>query len=77
MKTETITTPDFTGRLAKIIADIHYQICVYKIDAKVIEDILQAEINEQCSKSYDAGHSDGYDDGYENGYADCNAKNHY
>ena len=92
MNIKTITTPNFTGSIAKIIEEVRNSTFIDKIDAAALEKILQDELNEYCTmvdeeyyiaitsaqhRAYDEGHSDGYDDGYENGYADCHAKNHY
>ena len=55
----TITTPDFMGRIAKIVEEIRTQTC--------IEEILQDELEEVYSLGYDDGHSDGYENGFDDG----------
>ena len=82
---KTITTPDFMGRIAKIVEEVSARACVDKIDTEVIEAILQASLNEYCTmvdeecyiavsraqhRAYDEGHSDGYSLGYDDGYLD-------
>ena len=83
MKNETITTPDFMGRIAKIVEEVSARACVDKIDTEVIEAILQASLNEYCtmineyyaeeyhnelSRARNSSYDDGYDDGYDVGY---------
>ena len=64
MKTETITTPNFTGSIANIIAEIQYQFCVNKIDTKVIEELLQDALSSARNSAYYDGFDDGYDVGW-------------
>ena len=68
MNTKTISTPDFMGRIAKIVEEVRVRTCIDEIDIEVLEDILQDELNEYCRELdgyYDAGPSDGYVDGYD------------
>ena len=82
---KTITTPDFMGRIAKIVEEVSDRACVDKIDTEVIKAILQASLNEYCTiyeeeyyiaitsaqhRAYDEGHSDRYSLGYDDGYLD-------
>ena len=79
----TITTPDFMGRIAKIIAEVRTT-CIDKIDAEVlevIEALLQASLNE-CFTMVDeyyeeedyiaiaSARSRAYAAGHSDGYAD-------
>ena len=48
MKTETITTPNFTRRVANIIAELRTIACIDDVDAEAIEKILQDELTEEC-----------------------------
>ena len=85
MKTETIPTPDFMGRIAKIIEDVRARTCIDKIDAEVIEAILQDSLNEYSimlngyyeeeyyiaiSRARSKAYDDGHFDGYTNGHSD-------
>ena len=49
MNTNTISTPDFMGSTAKIIAEIRNRTCIDKIDTEVLEEILQDALNEYYS----------------------------
>ena len=84
MNTKTISTPDFMGSTAKIIAEIRARTCIDKIDAEVIEAILQASLNEYytmvdeyyaeeyyiaISSARSKAYDDGHSDGYVLGYA--------
>ena len=42
----TITTPDFMGRVAKIVEEIRNRACVDKLAVEVITEILQASLHE-------------------------------
>ena len=83
---ETIMSPNFTGRIAKIIAEVR-STCIDKIDAEaieVIEELLQdelLELNEYCRmldeyyiEEYHNAiarvRSKAYDAGYDDGYSD-------
>ena len=57
--------PYFMERTAKIVADVRTRMYSDKFDAKVIEDILQKELNEYHNEVFIYGHSIGYDDGYD------------
>ena len=81
MKTETIMTPKFTGRIAKIIAEIRTIACIDDVDAEAIEKILQdalkeyyAELDryyaEECYIAISSARSIAYDEGHSDGYAD-------
>ena len=85
MNTKTITTPDFMGRTAKIIAEVRTRTCIDKIDTEVLEDILQDSLNEYfvmldgyyeeeyynaISSARSKAYDDGYADGYDIGYDD-------
>ena len=80
MNTKTISTPDFMGSTAKIIAEVRNRTCIDD-DVEVIKEILQSELKEY----YDALHeyyeeeyyiaissarNKAYDDGHSDGYAD-------
>ena len=82
----TITPPNFMGKTEKIIAEILARTCVDKIDAEVIEEIVQASLNEYCmmlngyyeEEYYNAlntvrnsAYDSGYDAGYDVGYNVC------
>ena len=79
----TITTPNFMGKTANIIAEIRTKTCIEDVDAEVIKDILQAALNEHyrmldeyyAEEYYNAlntarnrAYDDGFDDGYDVGY---------
>ena len=81
----TIPTPDFTRRIANIIAEMRTVACIADVDAEAIEKILQDELNEECSMldSYyweehynnycneiSSVRTGAYDAGYDEGYAD-------
>ena len=83
MKTETITTPDFMGSIAKIIAEVRLRTCIDEIDTDVLVEILQEELKEYytllngyyeekyyiaLSSARNSAYDDGYDDGYDVGY---------
>ena len=44
----TIKTPNFTRRIAKIMAEIRTRGCINDVDAEAIEKILQDELIEEC-----------------------------
>ena len=44
----TIKTPNFTRRIAKIMAAIRTRACIDDVDAEAIEKILQDELIEEC-----------------------------
>lgn len=81
MKTETITTPNFMARTAKIIAEIRTRTCIDDVDAEVIKEILQDSLNEyhmmldeyykeEYYIAISSARSEAYDDGHSDGYAD-------
>ena len=74
-------TPDFMGRIAKIVEEVSARACVDKIDTEVLEDILQDSLNEYCTLlngyyeeeyyiAISSARSKAYDDGHSDGYAD-------
>ena len=79
MKTQTIMTPKFMGRIAKIIAEVRNRTCIDEIEGEIIEGILQDSLNEYCrmldsyyweeyyneiSSARGIAHDDGHSDGY-------------
>ena len=80
----TITTPDFMSKIARIRAEVRNRTCTDDVDAEVlevIEKILQGELNEYCTllneyykeEYYNAlasARSKAYDDGHSDGYDD-------
>ena len=73
--------PDFIDSIAKIIAEVRVRTCIDKIDAEVLEDILQEELNEYCLEldeyyieeyhiAISSARSKAYDDGHSDGYTD-------
>ena len=82
MKTETITTPDFMGRIEKIIAQVRARTGMDEIDTAVLKEILQDELKEYCtmlngyyeeecyiaiSRARNSAYYDGFDAGYDIG----------
>ena len=55
---------DFMDRIEKVISDVLTRTCIDKLDAKVIEEILQDELIKYRNEVLTYGHSIGYDDGY-------------
>ena len=51
-------------KTAKIIEEVLVRTSIDKLDAKVIEDILQEELIKYRNEVFTYGHSIGYDDGY-------------
>ena len=81
----TIKTPNFTRRIANIIAEFRTRACIDDFDAEVLEKILQGELTEACRMldSYyweehynnycneiSSVRNGAYDAGYDEGYAD-------
>ena len=73
--------PDFMEKIEKIIAEVSTRTCIDELDTEVLEvleDILQAELNEYYNEvftyarniGYDEGYSEGYDEGYSEGYSE-------
>ena len=62
--------PDFMDRIEKIITEVRTRTCINKLDAKVIEEILQDELIKYHNEVFTYGHSIGYDDGYALGYSE-------
>ena len=82
---QTIMTPEFVGKTAKIIAEIRNRTCIDDVDAQIMEEILQASLNEYCmelegyyeeeyyialSSARSKAYDIGYDDGYNDGYSE-------
>ena len=59
--------PDFTDRIAKIIAEFRTRTYIDGIDAKAISEILQDELNEYHNEVFMYARNIGYDDGYADG----------
>ena len=74
---------DFMVKTAKIIAEVRNRTCIDELDAEVIEEILQDELEEYCtllneyyeeeyyiaiSSARSKAYDAGYDDGYDVGY---------
>ena len=68
-----IKTPNFSSKIAKIMAEICTKTCINVVDAEVIEDILQDMLIEECrmlasyyeeeyciNNGYWAGHSESH-----------------
>ena len=60
--------PDFTDRIAKIIAEFRTRTYIAGIDAKAISEILQDALSEYHNEVFTYGNTTGYDAGYEDGY---------
>ena len=88
----TITTPNFTVSIAKIIAEIRTVACINDVDAEAIEKIVQDELNEECRmldnyywveyhnkycNEISSVRTGAYEAGYGEGYDDGYAKSHY
>ncbi len=80
----TITTPDFMGKTARIIAEVRTKTFIDEVAAEVIKDALNeycrmldeyyAEeyynaLNTARNRAYDEGFDDGYDVGYDAGHS--------
>ena len=70
---ETITKPDFRGRIAKIVEEVSARTCIDDVDVEALKEILQEELNEyyydDFGDGYYEGHPDGYALGYNEGYS--------
>ena len=73
--------PDFMGRTANIIAEIRTSTCIDDVDTEILEEILQAELNEyyrELNGYYEAEYyiaissarNSAYDEGRSAGYAE-------
>ena len=62
--------PDFTDRIAKIIAEFRTRTYIDGIDAKAISEILQDELSEYHNEVFTYCNTTGYDAGYDAGYED-------
>ena len=67
--TPNVTTPNFMGRAATIIAEVRTRTCMDNIDIEVLKEFLQHALHECYDAGYDAGYGEGYDDGYDGVYA--------
>ena len=91
MKNETITTPNFMGRIKKIIEEVSASTCIDEIEAEIIEVILQAALKEYydalneyyeeeyhnaLSRARNSAYDAGFDDGYEVGYDNGSSDSH-
>ena len=81
----TITTPNFSGKITKVIAEIQVQTCIDEVEAEIIKELLQDALNEHAAalnEYYDEEHyiavsraqhrayDEGHSDGYYDGYDD-------
>ena len=66
----TITTPNFNSRAAKIVEEVRTRACVNEIDTEVLEDILKEAVESAYYEGYDDGYYEGHPDGYELGYSE-------
>ena len=55
--------PDFMDRIEKVISDVLTRTCIDKLDAKVIEDILQEELIKYHNEVFTYARNIGYGDG--------------
>ena len=78
---ETIMTPKFMHRFSKIITEVSAITGIDEVDAKALEELLEAALNEYClelDEYYAEEHSNAldnariiaYDEGTYDGYAD-------
>ena len=78
---KTIVPPKFKGKIAKIVKEIQTQICIDDADIKILEGLLNDELNEYCTllnEYYEeecyieisSARNKAYDDGHSDGYAD-------
>ena len=82
---KTITTPDFIGRIAKIVEEVSARAYVEEIDTEGIKEILKEELKEcyaelkeyyeeegciAISRARNSSYYDGHSDGYSLGYDD-------
>ena len=65
----TITTPNFTGQTAKLIAEIRTKTCIDDVAAEVIKDMLNRAYYDGFDDGYDVGYGIGYDVGYDAGHS--------
>ena len=88
---KTITTTNPSHRITKIMAEVRNRTFIDEFDAKVLEDILQEELNDYCrmlDEYYDeeyhnainttrnSAYDSGYDDGYDIGYDNGQSDGH-
>ena len=55
---------DFSDSIAKLVAQVRNRTCINKIEAEVLEDILNDALIKYHNEILTYGHSIGYDDGY-------------
>ena len=71
----TLTTPNFKSRAAKIIEEVLNRTYIDKIDTEIIADILKDAFEDYYysdqNDGYYEGHSEGYALGYDDGYDDA------
>ena len=81
MNTQTIVTPNFAAKIAKIIAEICTQTCIDDVEVKIVGELLKDELTECCdllNQYYEeeyhnalaSARSRAYDDGHSDGYSD-------
>ncbi len=44
----TVTTPNFAHKIAKIMTEVRTRTCIDGVDTEVLEDILQDMLIEEC-----------------------------
>ena len=66
----TITPPDFRGRIAKIVEEVSARTCINDVDVEVLEGILRDALNEYYYDDFGDGYYEGHPDGYELGYSE-------
>ena len=82
---QTNIPPKFVGKTAKIIAEIRNRTCINNMDAQILEDILQAALNEyymEVDEYYEEEYyiaiedvrASAYDNGFADGYDVCYAE---
>ena len=88
---QTPKTPNFTRSIAKIITEVSAITGIDEVDAEAIEELLKAELNEQCmmldgyyeeeyynaiSRARNEAYYEGHSDGYALGYDDGYSDSH-
>ena len=82
---QTNISPKFATKTAKIIAEIRNRTCINNMDAQILEDILQAALNEyymEVDEYYEEEYyiaiedvrASAYDNGFADGYDVCYAE---
>ena len=82
MKAQTIKTPNFSSKIAKIMEEICTETCINDVDNEIIKAILQDMLIEECRmlagyyeeeyqaeyyNAIDSVRSSAYDEGYADG----------